>query len=78
MFTYSLWIAFCLQFRVISYDSGEPQYRSTSEVEIIVIRNRNPPFFLTNPYQVTIDQNKLYGTSVVNTTADDLDGVCVT
>ncbi|XP_062579030.1 protocadherin Fat 3-like [Saccostrea cucullata] len=60
-------------FKISTYDSGEPQYKSTADVTIIVIRNLNQPRFLQNPYNVQVDQNANYGSTVVNTTAVDDD-----
>ncbi|KAJ8319080.1 hypothetical protein KUTeg_004171 [Tegillarca granosa] len=63
------------QFKVVAYDDGEPQYRSTADVTVIVQRNLNAPEFLSNPYRETLDQVKTpYGHVVVNTTAIDRDG----
>lgn len=59
-----------------AYDDGEPQYRSTAEVTVIIQRNLNAPQFLRDPYTATLDQVKTpYGQVVVNTTAIDRDGV---
>nr|XP_034314272.1 protocadherin Fat 4 isoform X3 [Crassostrea gigas] len=62
------------QFKVSTYDSGEPQYKSTADVTIFVIRNLNAPRFIENPISVTVDQNAKYNFMVANTTAEDADG----
>lgn len=69
---------FYVQFRVSTYDSGEPQYKSTADVTIIVVRNLNAPRFLENPISRTVDENANYGFMVANTTAVDDDMVCLT
>lgn len=70
---------FCVaQFQVVTYDTGEPQYRRTADVIVNVQRNSHAPQFLLRDYIVVVDQKSTYGLMVVNTTAVDLNGVSPT
>ncbi|KAL5018741.1 hypothetical protein ScPMuIL_004463 [Solemya velum] len=62
------------EFQVAVFDAGEPNYRATADVTIIVIRNPNAPQFFQSSYTETIQQTHGIGTAVLNTTATDLDG----
>ncbi|XP_060080745.1 protocadherin Fat 4-like, partial [Ylistrum balloti] len=62
------------RFRVITYDTGEPQYRSTADVMVTVVRNAFKPTFLLRDYIVVVDQKSDFGVMVVNTTAVDRNG----
>ncbi len=55
-------------------DEGVPPKRSSPKVVTIrVIRNKNDPQFVGEPYTKEIDQNARSGTGVFNVRADDRD-----
>ncbi|KAL8559117.1 hypothetical protein ACOMHN_046165 [Nucella lapillus] len=57
-----------------AFDSGEPSMANTTGVlRVTVIRNQVPPVFQNEPYQTTLNQNALTGTSVAAVLATDDD-----
>ena len=60
--------------RVGAYDSVIPYDVATSTVSITVLRNDNEPIFLEEPYQLTLSESTVVGTSVYRITANDADG----
>ncbi|XP_046579033.1 protocadherin Fat 4-like [Haliotis rubra] len=63
------------QFQVLARDLGTPFLVSSllANVRINVQRNLNPPFFLTEPYQATINFNTPAGSSVFTVSTRDND-----
>ena len=59
--------------RVIAYDSLRPQVRTTSTVQINVIRNANGPVWAVGDYFTSISENTPVGSVIFNTTATDRD-----
>lgn len=69
---------FALQFQVAAYDSQDPTRRTTSQVTVEVTRNPSGPNFLSAQYETTIAETYPLGEGVINATAVDQDGVCIT
>jgi len=72
---------FCLiynfQLEVICYDDVYPDNIATVTVSISVIRNPNPPKFVDENYDKTIDEKYPLGGSVLTVRATDDDKVSV-
>lgn len=64
-----------LQLRVTAYDSLSTSRVATSTVSINVIKNPSGPVFTLPAYEVTIPETQSLGSTVVNVTATDRDGV---
>lgn len=64
-----------LQLRVTAYDSQSTSRVATSTVSINVIKNPSGPVFTLPAYEVTIPETQSLGSTVVNVTATDRDGV---
>ncbi|GFN78435.1 protocadherin fat 4, partial [Plakobranchus ocellatus] len=58
---------------VRAYDSAFPIQRATAEVNIFVVRNENPPFFINEPYSRDLVEDFALGGSVIRVTAVDND-----
>ena len=63
------------QLRVGAYDDKVSHQVATTTVLISVTRNPNQPEFQNLPYQVTLQETTLVGTSVYRINATDRDGV---
>ncbi|RUS85645.1 hypothetical protein EGW08_006591, partial [Elysia chlorotica] len=62
------------EFTVNTFDSGSPVLTGeTATVIVNVIRNRNPPVFINEPYATAVSQNSFPGTSIYTVTATDAD-----
>lgn len=57
------------------HDSAYPDQPSTATVPIQVTRNENAPIFATADYNVNLAENHRLGSSVVQVSASDDDGV---
>lgn len=68
-------MAMLLQLRVTAYDSLSTSRVATSTVSINVIKNPSGPIFTLPAYEVTIPETQSLGSTVVNVTATDQDGV---
>ena len=63
------------QLVVRAYDSAFPIQRATADVNIFVVRNENPPFFINEPYTRDLTEDFDLGGSVIRVTAVDNDNV---
>ncbi len=63
------------QFQVVTYDTEDPENRATADVTVLVTRNPSGPIFQEARFEVTISETFPLGDVVVNTTAQDSDGV---
>ena len=61
--------------RVVAYDSYYPHRRTTEDIIVTVVRNPNKPAFSTCCYSKRISENFAVGSSVIQVSADDQDGV---
>ncbi|KAL3878042.1 hypothetical protein ACJMK2_035678, partial [Sinanodonta woodiana] len=59
--------------KCIAYDTAYPSMKGTATATVYVNRNPNPPVFNPNVYRVTLTENTVIGTLVVDTNATDLD-----
>ena len=62
----------------VAEDKGVPAKFAYVKVTVNVLRNPNPPRFLTSPYRATVDENVDVGYNVVKVSAVDEDGDPVT
>ena len=61
---------------VVAIDMGTPALSSSVDVEIIVEDiNTHPPIFQMSQYAVSVSEDTLVGTSLLNVTATDIDAV---
>ena len=63
------------QLTVAAYDTAFPQQRTEANVNIFVVRNENPPFFIDEPYSARISEELDIGVSIINVRAVDNDNV---
>ncbi|XP_048248646.1 protocadherin Fat 4-like [Haliotis rufescens] len=65
--------------RVLAYDDGYPNYYSTANVTISVVRNVNSPLFVSASYKASIEDGMELGAVVTSSiSATDADGDTVT
>ena len=65
------------QLTIRVYDSQLEDISTTRTLDITMRRNENPPEFIEDPYRVRVDDWRILpGTSLVNVSAPDADGVC--
>jgi len=62
-----------LQVSIVARDGGVPPLSVQGLVVVNILRNRNPPFFLSEPYTRSVDRNLATGTFILQVSADDLD-----
>ena len=67
----------CLQFPVDVQDSGSPRKSARATVFVSVSRNLNGPVFFPTDYNVTIPEDKLVDTLVIDLDATEADGVSI-
>lgn len=75
MYNYDLSINLSLQFNVDATDNGVPPLSGTNPATVIVnvVRNRNPPFFIGQPYSARINSTLSVGAPVYDIDAQDSD-----
>lgn len=63
-----------VQIPLRAYDLGDPSLSNTTGVlRVTVVRNQRSPVFQNEPYQRTLNQNSLTGTTVAQVLATDDD-----
>ena len=60
---------------ILASDNGLPKQFAVTEVVVSVVRNRNRPKFTKNVYEMNIDENIDVGSSLLQVSATDIDGV---
>ena len=58
---------------MIATDLGYPTLTGDATLTVNILRNQEPPVFINEPYEVTIDRNQNVGANIFRVTATDDD-----